>query len=65
MSKFQLSGMQRDMVKSMATLQQGDAICDFIESTVDTQVGLGQPPVVPPAPSEVEQAILKLVAKNA
>jgi hypothetical protein len=65
MSKFQLSGVQRDQVNALAIHQDTDGLVDFIETLVDEQLAKGKPPDVPPAPSEVEQAILKLVKANA
>lgn len=65
MSKFQLSGVQRDTVNALAIHQDTDGLVDFIERLVDTELSKGKPPDVAPVPSEVEQAILKLVAKNA
>lgn len=62
--KFQLSGMQRDQVNSLAIHQDTPGLISFIEALVDAEVSKGQPPVVPPKPSAVEQAILNLV-KNA
>jgi hypothetical protein len=65
MSKFQLSGVQRDTVKSLAVLQDTSGLVDFIQTLVDAEVAKGAPPVAPEKPSEVEQAILNLVKANA
>ena len=61
MSKFQLSGVQRDTVNALAIHQDTDGLVDFIQTLVDEQLAQGAPPDVPPAPSKVEQAILDLV----
>lgn len=63
--KFKLDGVQRDLVTSMAIHQDADGLNDFIEALVDEEVSKGAPAVEPPKPSELEQAVLKLVRDNA
>lgn len=63
MSKFQLSGVQTDIVRSLAIHQDADGLVDFIQTLVDEQVAKGAPPAVPAKPSAVEQAILDLVKR--
>lgn len=65
MSKFKLDGVQRDLVTSLAIHQDADGLADFIEALVDEQVSKGAPPAEPSKPSEVEQAIIKLVKGDA
>lgn len=55
--------MQRDQVNSLAVLQDRNGLITFIEDLVNAELAKGQPSAVPPKPSEVEQAILKLVGK--
>lgn len=61
---FKLSGVQRDQVNSLAIHQDTPGLVSFIEALVDEEVSKGAPPVVPPAGSAVEQAIIDLVKAN-
>lgn len=65
MTRFKLSGVQTDMVRSLAIHQDADGLVAFIQTLVDAEVAKGAPPVKPVPPSAVEQAILALVKANA
>ena len=67
MSKFQLTGVQRDTVRSLAIHQDAEGLFDFIEELVAELVKKGTLTEAPAGPvplSALEQAVVDLVKAN-